>query len=122
LNTYGLLVTGKTEIFSDKYPTAFLSIINPMLTVLESNVGIRNESLEENFFLLSSITWAENSERLITLHTFLVGENNVFIAAWRGKKKLLAICFRKTPFERRGKGGHNLTYFVLIGFTVNLAV
>ena len=70
LNTYGLLLTGKTEIFLDKYPSAVLSIIIPLLIVLESNVGIRNERVEENLFLLPFITWVENSGRLISLHTF----------------------------------------------------
>jgi len=109
-------------MFSDKYPSAFLSIINPMLTVLESNVGIRNERLEENFFLSPFVTWVENSGTLISLPTFLVGENKVFIATWRSKKKLLVICFRKTPFERIVRGGHILRDFVVISFTVNLAV
>lgn len=85
-------------------------------------MGIRNEMLEENFFLLPFITWVENSGRLISFHTFLVGENNVFIAASRVKKQLLVICFRKTQFQRRVKGGHIRTDFVLISFTVNLAV
>jgi hypothetical protein len=74
LNTYGLLLIGKTKMFSDKYPSAFLSIINSMLTVLESNVGIRNEKLEENLFFLLFITLVENSGTLISLHNFLVGE------------------------------------------------
>jgi hypothetical protein len=76
-STYGLLLTGTTEIFSDKYPSARLFIINPMLTVLESNVGIRSERWEEHFVLLCVITWVENSGRQILIHTALVEENNV---------------------------------------------
>jgi len=78
--------------------------------------------LEEKFFLLPSTNWVKNSGRLISLHTALVGENNVFIATRRGKKKLLLICFRKTPFERRVRGGHVLADFVLISFAVNFVV
>jgi hypothetical protein len=94
LNTYGLLLSRKTGIFSDKYPSACLSITNPMLIVLESKVGIRNERVEENFFLLPFITLVENSGSLISLHAFLDGENKMFVAAWRGKKKLLIIYIR----------------------------
>jgi hypothetical protein len=64
----------------------------------------------------------ENSGRLTSLHTSLVGENNVFIATRRGKRKLLVIYLRETPFERRVRGGHLMEDFVLISLTVNLAV
>jgi len=78
--------------------------------------------MEENLFLLPFTIWVENSGRPVSLRTSLVWKNNVFIATKRGKKKLKVICFRKTPFERRVRGGRILADFVLIGLTVNLAV